>query len=69
MGGGLGWSIRNPMAHGQAPLTVELAGQWMHMPARQMSKVDPDDLVGDYSAGGSTVYLGISFRHEFYPSP
>ncbi len=42
---------------------------WHHIPhsltERVSDKVDPDDPVGDLSAGGPVWHLALTFRHDF----
>lgn len=63
---GVGWTVRNPIAMEQAPLSIELSGQLSVLEDRPMTKADPADAVGDYTAGGHLWHGALTLRHIFY---
>ncbi len=62
---GGGYSFPDPLAMHSAPITVDLTGQLTWLTERVSDKVDPDDPVGDLSAGGPVWHLALTFRHDF----
>ncbi|MCB9528757.1 MAG: TonB-dependent receptor [Myxococcales bacterium] len=63
---GFGWSVQNPLATEQAPLSIEASGQVLVLADRAMVKADPSDAVGDYTAGGHIWHTALTLRHVFY---
>lgn len=62
---GASFTFADPLEHHRKPLTVGIALQWTYLEQRIVDKPDPDDPVGDYTAGGSIFNLGVDFSHDF----
>lgn len=62
---GASFTFADPLEHHRKPLTVGLALQWTYMEQRVVDKPDPEDPVGDYTAGGSVFNLTVDFSHDF----
>ncbi|GMV39304.1 MAG: hypothetical protein AMXMBFR64_10200 [Myxococcales bacterium] len=62
---GASFTFADPLEHHRKPLTVGIALQWTLLEERAVDKPDPNDPVGDYTAGGSIFNLGIDFSHDF----
>lgn len=63
---GFAWRVANPLARERAPLSLEWSGQVALLESRAMRKLDPDDPVGDYRAGGPLWHSALTLRHVFY---
>lgn len=61
---GAGVSFADPLEVHQNPIHLDVVYQATLMAEQDVRKDDPDDLVGNYRAGGVIHSLGISFRHE-----
>jgi long-chain fatty acid transport protein len=65
-GGGFGYTFADPLAVHDAPLTVDIVGQYTLMPDRHMAKSASDDAVGTYDAGGHVWRVALNIRHDFH---
>ncbi len=64
---GLGAAVhlKNPLARGQAPLSIEVGTQMTLLADRLMAKTAEDDPVGDYTAGGTIWHTSVTLCHQF----
>ena len=65
VGAGIAVHFKNPLAHDQTPLAIELGTQAMFLSDRLMDKTDPNDAVGDYTAGGTFWNTSMTLSHQF----
>jgi len=64
---GVGGAVhfKNPLARGQAPLSVEIGTLATFLADRLMDKSADDDPVGDYTAGGTIWHTSVTLHHHF----
>ncbi|MBV71705.1 MAG: hypothetical protein CMH52_10230 [Myxococcales bacterium] len=65
LGLGFAYSVSNPWATNQAPLTIEFALQCLQMETRDMRKASADAQLPDYRASGRIWNSSFSLRHTF----
>lgn len=66
---GTGVELRNPAGLDRDLLSIDIGGAVFWYPSRAHSKSDPDDPVGSFTAGGTTMALAITLRYAIKAAP
>ncbi len=66
---GAGVRFLDPLGALENPLIIDVGGALHFVPTRRYQKVDRQDPVGDFSAGGAIFVAGLTLRYEFEEAP
>lgn len=66
---GAGVRFLDPLGALENPLIIDLGGALHYVPTRRYQKVDRNDPVGDFTAGGALFVAGLTLRYEFAEAP
>lgn len=66
---GAGVRFLDPLGALENPLIIDVGGALHYVPQRRYQKVDRNDPVGDFTAGGAIFVMGLTLRYELEEAP